>query len=392
MQKTWRWFGEKDLVRLDQMRQIGVEGVVTSLHHKLPGELWTIEDIQAVQKKIEANGMIWSVVESLPVSEEIKQAGPKCKAHLEAYRQSLENLAACGIRTICYNFMPVLDWIRTDLEYTLPNGTQTLYFSWVEFAYFDVYVLKRAGARADYSVDLMNQVDEYASQATEETDQRLIYIIIIKTQGFVNGPLGNITGDPLVVFRQFLDQYASLTKADLRNNLVAFLTDIMPVCDAHDIHMCIHPDDPPYPVLGLPRIVSSTEDIDWLLQAVDNVHNGLTFCAGSLSAGIHNDTVEMAKRFVHRTHFAHLRSCDILPNRDVVEANHTLGRGQVAELVRIFETQAPHIPMRVDHAPTLLDDIGKPYNAGYSLYGRMMALGQIEGMMAMVHNDKRSKG
>jgi mannonate dehydratase len=387
MEKTWRWFGKKDLITLSMLKQIGVEGIVTSLHDVPNGTVWTVEKIQELKNYIEAAGLRWSVVESLPVSEAIKYAGPERDQLIENYKISLENLGKCGVKTVCYNFMPVLDWARTDLEYPLENGTTTLYFDWAEFAYFDCCVLKRPNARDSYRPEVLERMDKLAANATPELDKKLTDNIIIRTQGFVNGPMTGKEDDPIGVFRSLLDLYKGIDAVQLRENLKYFLEAIMPVCDAYEINMCIHPDDPPYPILGLPRIVTSQEDIDWIFSAVDNFHNGLTFCGGSLSAGIHNDVPAMAERFAHRVHFAHLRSCQILPNLNFVEAPHFGGRAYLIGLVRTFLKQNRPIPMRVDHAPQMLGDESIGYNAGYSFHGRMLALGQVEGIMATVSDE-----
>lgn len=384
MLKTWRWFGPKDPITLSMLRQIGVEGIVTALHDIPNGEVWPLERIVALKKEIESYGMVWSVAESLPVSEAIKYAGPERDALIGNYRLSLANMGEAGVKTICYNFMPVIDWIRTDLERPQPDGTSTLYFDKVRFAYFDINIIGRKGARDDWDAETLAKVDELAKTITQKEIDDLVYVIIVKTQGFINGNVKEGDLDPVGIFRGLLKQYDGISKDQLRENLRYFLEAIMPVCDEYGIDMCIHPDDPPMQVLGLPRIVTDAEDIRWLLSAVDNPHNGLTFCAGSLSSGAHNDCVAMAREFAGRTRFVHLRSCDVFPNGDFQEAYHTAGRANLVELVRIFEKMDPALPMRVDHGRTMLGDEKKGYNPGYGFHGRMLALGQVEGMMAAV--------
>ncbi len=369
------------------LRQIGVEGVVTALHDIPNGQIWTVEAILDMKNYIESFGLRWSVVESLPVSESIKYAGADRDQLIENYKVSLTNLAKCGIKTVCYNFMPVLDWARTDLEFPFENGTSSLFFDWAEFAYFDCCVLKRENARADYSEEVLARMDELAANATPELDKKLVDNVIIKTQGFVNGAITGKELDPLATFRDLLGLYKGIDKTKLREHLKYFLSAIIPVCEEMGINMCIHPDDPPYPILGLPRIMRCVEDVEWLYEAVDSFNNGFTFCAGSLSAGIHNDVPAMAKRLAHRVHFAHLRSCEIKPNLNFVEAPHLGGRANLIELVRTFEKEGRNIPMRVDHAPLMLGDEEKGYNAGYSFHGRMLALGQVEGIMAVVKDE-----
>ena len=387
MEKSWRWFGKQDPITLDMLRQIGVEGIVTALHEVPNGEIWTEEAIRSLRDYIASFGLHWSVVESLPVCEAIKYAGPERDALIERYKISLANLGKCGVKTVCYNFMPVIDWIRTDLARPWPDGTTSLYFDRVRFAYFDLKVLEREGASADYDAETLRKVDELDRTITDAEKAALVDTIIVKTQGFVNGNIREGDFDPVGIFRRLLKRYDGIDRAQLRENMRYFLEAVMPVCDAWEIDLCVHPDDPPFQVLGLPRIVTSEADIAWLLEAVDNPHNGLTFCAGSLSAGAHNEVVQLAERFADRTRFVHLRSCNILPNGDFVEASHLEGRGHLIDLIRIFERQRPDLPMRVDHGRTMLGDETRGYNAGYSFHGRMLALGQVEGMMAVVRDE-----
>ena len=384
MEKTWRWFGKNDKITLDMLRQIGVEGIVTALHHIPNGEIWSSEEILAHKKYIENYGLRWSVVESLPVSEAIKYAGPNREQLIDNYIISLENLGKAGVTTVCYNFMPVIDWIRTELNYKLPDGTSTLFFDKIRFAYFDIYILQRNNARTDYSVEELVKVDDLAQTISKEEVEALIDTIIVKTQGFINGNIKEGDQNPVAIFNRLLALYKGIDKNVLRENLKYFLERIMPVCEKYGINMCIHPDDPPYQMLGLPRIVTDKEDIQWILNAVNNIHNGLTFCAGSLSAGVHNDVRHLAKNFAQRTHFIHLRSTNVHDNGDFMEASHLQGRGHLIELVKIFETQNPGLPMRVDHGKLMLDDADKGYNPGYSFHGRMYALAQIDGVITTV--------
>lgn len=397
MEKTWRWFGKNDKITLSMLKQIGVEGIVTALHDVPNGEVWTREKIRDLREYIESHGLRWSVVESLPVSESIKYGGKDRDRLIENYRQSLRNLSSEGIHTVCYNFMPVLDWARTDLEHPNPDGTTNLFFSYPEFAYFDIYILGRAGAREewegfripgmDIDRDILAEVEAIRAEMTPEGEHKLVENIIVKTQGFVSGNIREDDEHPIELFRQLLALYDGITKEQLRENMKYFLSAIMPVCEECGMKMCVHPDDPPFPVLGLPRIVTSDEDIEWMLSAVDNPHNGLTFCAGSLSAGARNDVVEMARKYASRTHFIHLRSCHIFENGDFTEASHLGGRADIIELVKIFEKTDPSLPMRVDHGRTMFDDAEKGYNAGYSFHGRMFAMGQIQGVMAVVDRE-----
>ncbi len=369
------------------LRQIGVEGIVTALHHIPNGEVWTLEEVIKMRDFIEESGLRWSVVESLPVSESIKYGGADRDQLIENYIESLANLGKAGVRTVCYNFMPVLDWARTTLEYPNGDGTSSLYFNLAEFAYFDIYILKREGAEKDYNADTLQRVGELQKTMDAEGEHRLVDNIIVKTQGFVNGNITEDDKQPVEKFRQLLRLYEGIDAAQLRANMKYFLEAIMPVCNEYDIKMCVHPDDPPLQILGLPRIVTCDSDIQAFLDMVPDPHNGLTFCAGSLSAGAHNDVPALARKYADRTWFVHLRSCDVLPNGDFHEASHLAGRADLITLVRIFERVNPDLPMRVDHAPLMLGDERMGYNAGYSFHGRMLALGQMDGVMAVVKRE-----
>ena len=389
MEKTWRWFGKNDKITLPMLRQIGVEGIVTALHEIPNGEVWPLEAILNQKTYIETYGLRWSVVESLPVSEAIKYGGAERDNLIENYKKSLINLGKAGVKTVCYNFMPVIDWIRTDLEHLWEDGTSSLYFDKIRFAYFDCLILQRAEAEKDYTVNELKQMYELDKVITDAEKEELVDTIIIKTQGFVNGNIKNGDKNPVDTFHHLLAPYKGIGRDALRENLRYFLQAIMPVCDEYGINMCIHPDDPPFPVLGLPRIVTCEEDIAWILHAVNNPHNGLTFCAGSLSAGLHNNVPALARMFAHRTHFVHLRSTNAFPNGNFIEATHLGGRAHIIELIRIFEKERPGVPMRVDHGRMMLGDTDKGYNPGYSFHGRMMALAQIEGMMAVVNDESK---
>ena len=353
MERTWRWFGKNDKITLAMLKEIGVEGIVTALHDVPNGEVWTREKIRDLKEYIESYGMRWSVVESLPVVESIKYAGADRDEQIERYKESLRNLSLEGIHTICYNFMPVLDWARTDLFHDNPNGSTNLYFSFPQFAYFDIHILKREGAEADWQAkgqamgrDILKEVEELKNKMTSEDDHKLVENIIVKTQGFVSGNIKEDDEHPVELFRQLLDLYKGISKEQLRENMRYFLNAIMPTCEECDMYMCVHPDDPPFPILGLPRIVTCDEDINWFLKAVDNKHNG-----------------------------------------DFTEASHLGGRADLIELARIFEKVNPNLPMRVDHGMCMLGDETRGYNAGYSFLGRMFAMGQVQGILATVDRE-----
>ncbi len=391
MEKTWRWFGKNDKITLQMLRQIGVEGIVTALHDVKNGEVWTEDAIMDMKNCIEAAGLRWSVVESLPVCESIKYGGADRDQLIENYKVSLANLGKCGIHTICYNFMPVLDWARTELDHLWADGSTSLYFNKVKFVYFDKYILQRKGCETDYSETelqtaqtMRKELEAKGGGQLAEFDSALVDTIIVKTQGFVNGNITEDDKNPVKLFKDLLALYKGITRDQLRANMKYFLEAIMPTCEEYGMNMCVHPDDPPMQLLGLPRIVTCDEDINWFLHAVDNPHNGLTFCCGSLSAGIQNDVPALARKYAKRTHFVHLRSTDVLPNGDFIEADHLHGRANLIEVCKIFQEQNPNLPMRVDHGRTMLGDEDKGYNAGYSFHGRMMGLEQIDGVMATV--------
>lgn len=387
MKKTWRWFGKNDSITLPMLRQIGVEGIVTALQDIPRGEVWSLDEINNLKWYIEDAGLQWSVVESLPVSEVIKYGGADRDKYIENYKATLANLGQADVKTVCYNFMPVLDWVRTDLSYPSPDGSTSFYFDKIKLAYFDCYILEREGARDSYTEEELEKVENLAVMITDAEKESLIDTIVIKTQGFIGSDIKSGDKDAIARFKKLLSMYDDIDKNKLRENLKYFLEQVMPVCEKYDINLCIHPDDPPFSLLGLPRIVTDDEDIQWLLEAVDNTHNGLTFCAGSLSAGIDNDVPELAKKYVSRVHFVHLRSTNILSNGNFIEGPHLGGRGHLIDLVRIFEQANPELPMRVDHGKLMLGDMDKGYRPGYSFLGRMYALAQLDGVMATVDEE-----
>lgn len=387
MEKTWRWFGPSDPIKLNELRQIGVEGIVTSLYDIPAGELWPEDRVGRLRGMIEDSGLRWSVVESLPVAETIKYGGADRDEVIDRYRGSLAALGRQGIRTVCYNFMPVIDWVRTDLRHALPDGSTTLYFDYAKLAYFDIRILGREGAGKDYPDSVLERMERFAAKATETDRRELVDTIIVKTQGFICGNISDGEAAPVRRFKALMEPYRGVGREQLLSNLGYFLDAVLPVCREYDINMCIHPDDPPMQVFGLPRIAGSACDIRRILAAADDSHNGLTFCAGSLSAGAHNDVEAMAREFAPRTHFVHLRSCNLLPGGDFIEAPHTSGRVNLPELIRIFERQGRNLPMRVDHGREMLGDADKGYNPGYSFHGRMLAFAQVEGMMAALESE-----
>lgn len=390
MKNTWRWFGKKDSIDLPRLKQIGVEGIVTALHQVPNGQVWEKDAVREIKSYIESFGLEWSVVESLPVSEEIKYGGTRRDELLDRYIRSLENLGQAGIKRVCYNFMPVIDWVRTDIQHRLTDGAITLFFDKIKFAYFEMHILQLAGAETRYSEEELELVEAMHHTIGETERLSLIDSIILKTQGFVNGNISATENDPISKFRNLLSLYDGIDSNTLRLNLKYFLEAIKDVCLKYDMKMCIHPDDPPYPLLGLPRIVGNEADIQWILDAVDLPYNGLTFCSGSLSARLDNNVPKMAGRFAKRTHFVHLRSTYVFPNGNFIEAGHLEGGANIIDVIQAFEKQNPGLPMRVDHGKFLIDDEDKGYNPGYSFLGRMLALGQIQGVLYAIKQGLRN--
>jgi mannonate dehydratase len=374
--QSWRWYGPQDPVSLQDVKQAGATGIVSALHHVPHGAIWTIEEIQERKEIIEAAGLTWAVVESVPVHESIKTRAADCEQYLENYRQSLRNLAACGLKTICYNFMPVLDWTRTNLALELWNGAKALYFDWADLAVFDLFILKREGAENDYAESMVQKARErhasYSSKELEELSE--IIRMGVPMEGYI----------PLEQLRQSIDTYKQIGHAGLRENLAYFLESIMDVCEENGLKMTIHPDDPPYPILGLPRIASNKEDLLYIINRVDRAPNGICFCTGSLGAGSHNDPVEILKKVSHKVYFAHLRNVLKDPEGNFYESDHLAGDvdmyGVMKELVQINATRQEPIPFRPDHGHQMLDDLHKVTNPGYSAIGRLRGLAELRGL------------
>lgn len=396
LEKTWRWFGEKDPITLDMLVQMGVEGVITALHHIPNGEVWSVEEIMKVKTPIEQRGMRWSVVESLPVTEGIKICSNDRPRLIKNYQQSVRNLGSCGIDTICYNFMPVLDWARTDLHYKLNNGGESMYFDFPTFVAFDAYILKRPNAEEDYPASIIAKAKEaYANMSAEEAEE-LAYNIIVVTQGFIDGVIDGSVSDPKALFLEFIDRYKGYDKQKMRENLKAFLNDIIPVAEESGVKLAIHPDDPPFPVLGLPRIIGQLEDYEWLFKANPSYHNGITFCAGSLSARKENDLVDIIEKCGERIHFVHLRNTQLLDDGSFYESGHLAGsQNMVSIMTALLKEQKKRIkegrsdikmPVRPDHGIKMLNDYQNKYNPGYPLVGRLKGLAELDGLMAGIEN------
>jgi mannonate dehydratase len=390
-EKTWRWFGfQKDELTLSDLKQMGIEGVVTALHHIPNGEVWPIAEIMKVKKAIEAQGMRWSVVESLPVSEGIKTKSADWHRLIHNYKESLKNLGQCGIDTVCYNFMPVLDWVRTDLHYKLPSGGEVMYFDFPTFVAFDAFVLKRPGAEKDYPAAIVAKARERFKSMTPAEAEELAYNIIVVTQGFIDGAVDGSTPDYKKVFLELIDTYKAIDRDRLRQHLKDFLTEVIPVAEANGIRLAIHPDDPPFPVLGLPRIVSTKQDLEWITQQVDSISNGITFCTGSLSVRSNDKLVAMIHSFGHRIHFLHLRNNQLLPDGCFHEYGHIHGVVDMYAVMKaLLEEQQRRIkegrsdtrmPLRPDHGIKLLDDYSRQSNPGYPVIGRLKGLAELTGL------------
>lgn len=392
LEKTWRWFGESDPITLSQLKQMGVEGVVTALHHIPNGEVWPVDEILKVKQGIESKGLRWSVVESLPVSEGIKTCSADRKRLIDNYQQSIRNLGACGLDTICYNFMPVLDWVRTNTKYLLPDGGESMYFDFPTFVAFDVFMLKRPNAETQYSKELLTSAAEVYSAMSDEDKEKLVYNIIIATQQFIDGVVDAAAIDPKKVFLQYINTYSNIDREKLRDHLKAFLDDVIPVAEEFGVRMAIHPDDPPFSLLGLPRIMGRLGDYEWLLNANPSLNNGITFCTGSLSARKENDLLGIIEKTSDRIHFIHLRNTQLLEDGSFYESGHLNGSQNMVPIMeallkeqrrRVMEGRNDvRLPMRPDHGIKMLDDYNhENYNPGYPLIGRLKGLAELDGLM-----------
>lgn len=390
MEQTWRWFGPEDPTQLSHIKQTGASGIVTSLHHIRYGDVWSVEEIQKRIGEIEADGSLllrWRIVESLQVPEAIKLGDGDLEPLFENYRQSLRNLARCGVKIVCYNFMPVLDWMRTQHGHPLVGGGRALRFNAHEYAAFDCFILGRAGAEAEQRPDVLERAKQWMQETTQAEKDKLFANIMA-------GLPGAFERYDLDTLRGILDRFKDVSKSDLRANLKRFLEAVIPTAEEVGIQMCIHPDDPPRTLLGLPRIVCNADDVDFILSAVPSPANGLTFCTGSFGANPENNLPEMAKRFASHIRFAHLRNVTNYPDGSFMEADHLGGDvDMVAVVTALLEEQKRRktagdenwrIPFRPDHGHELLDDVGKPTHPGYPAIGRMRGLAEVRGVIIAV--------
>jgi len=376
LKPTWRWFGPDDPVTLQDIKQTDATGIVTALHHIPHGEVWPVAEIAARQQLIAAAGLSWEVVESVTVHESIKTQTGDYREYIAKYQQTLENLAACGIRIVTYNFMPVLDWVRTNISYRLPNGAEALYFDRADLALFDIYLLERAGAEKDHAPAAVAEAALRWQQYSATQKQAIADTILL---GIPSEKKLDIPG-----IKARLEHYRHITRDDLRQHLRYFLQQVAPVAEKLGIKLAIHPDDPPFDVLGLPRIVSSYEDIAFILQAVDSPANGICYCTGSLGAGRSNDLPAILRMIGHRVHFVHLRNVQHEENGNFYEADHLQGNVDMYAIMKLLlelQQGLPQpVPFRPDHGHRMLDDLHKQCNPGYTAIGRMKGLAALQGL------------
>ena len=376
LRQTWRWFGPDDPVTLQDIRQTGAVGIVTALHQVPHGEVWTYEDILERKNLIESYGLTWDVVESVTIHEEIKTKSGDYSNWIEKYKESLRNLAKAGLRVITYNFMPVNDWTRTQLDYTMPDGSKALYFNWIDLAVFDIFILQRKDAKQSYSNEIVQQAEVKFKQYTQEELNQLAGVVMFGIPGEKK-----ITIESM---REKLSRYDNIKQEDLRNNLVYFLQQITPLCDELNLDLAIHPDDPPCDILGLPRIVKNIEDLEYIINAVPNKSNGICFCTGSLGANPNNNLPEMVKKLGSRIHFTHLRNVKKDAEGNFYEDDHLGGDNDMyavlKELLIIQQNVPNQISFRPDHGHQMIDDLKKVTNPGYSCIGRLRGLAEIRGL------------
>lgn len=392
MKQTWRWFGDHDVVTLEDIEQAGAQGIVTALHHIDNGEVWSVAEIEKRKTQIskrksgEPTNLTWDVVESLPVSEEIKKQDANWRSHVENYKLSLENLASCGLEVVCYNFMPILDWTRTDLAWRLPNGATCMRFDYVDFAVFDIFILKRQNAQDSFDAEILEQAQMRYSQLNDVQQDQLAHNIVAGLPGANQ----NLSMDDI---KTLLENYSDIDEARLRKNLCDFLEQIIPTAERLGLRLCCHPDDPPFPLLGLPRIMSTEADYSQMVSAVDSPSNGITLCSGSLGAHVENDLPGMMERLGGKVHFLHLRNVALdkqMTPGSFHESEHLDGNTDMVALIStILDEEARrkqtgredwNIPMRPDHGQDILDDFNRKAQPGYPSIGRLKGLAELRGV------------
>lgn len=384
LKETWRWFGPDDPVTLQNILQTGASGIVNALHQLPHGDTWSVEEIQKRKNMIETAGLTWDVVESVTVHESIKTQTGDYKKYIDQYRQTLRNLAACDIKIVTYNFMPVTDWTRTNLNYVMPDGSLALYFNWYDLAVFDIYILKRKNAAETYNDTIVLEAEKRFKQYSQSQLDELTRVVLFGLPGEKKITTGEVL--------EKLDWYKDIDHNALRESLKYFLQEITPVADELDIKLAIHPDDPPFDILGLPRVVSNKNDIEYILSSVPNKSNGICFCTGSLGAGIQNNLVDIVRTVNDRLHFVHLRNTKRDEIGNFYEADHLNGNTDmyavVKEILAIQQKAEAPIPFRPDHGHVMLDDMDKLTNPGYSCIGRMRGLAELRGLMLGISRNK----